>query len=124
MIGPDARGQSGLRYFCRSSGRLLGFAVLTSLFSAGFQLSQNLPGTILATPGTGKNIAGAVGSQVFRLGVGVRFELGCTGALHLRVQQYFPKQAGEYLNFIRFLEIVDGFRLTHSCEGSVSAVCR
>jgi type IV secretion system protein VirB10 len=70
MIGQDAKGEAGLRYSVdHHYARLLGFAVLTSLFSAGFQLSQNRPGTILATPSTGEIIGGAVGSQVSQLGV-------------------------------------------------------
>src|SRR5207237_9262234 len=45
MIGQDARGESGLRYAVdHHYARPRGFAVLTSLFSAGFQLSQNWPG--------------------------------------------------------------------------------
>jgi type IV secretion system protein VirB10 len=70
MIGQDARGESGLRYAVdHHYARLVGFAVLTSLFSAGFQLSQNRPGTILAQPSPGEVIAGAVGGQVSQLGV-------------------------------------------------------
>jgi type IV secretion system protein VirB10 len=69
MIGQDAKGESGLRYSVdHHYSRLLGFAVLTSLFSAGFQLSQNRPGTILAQPSAGEVVASAVGSQVSQLG--------------------------------------------------------
>jgi type IV secretory pathway VirB10-like protein len=72
MIGQDARGESGLRYSVDYHlARLTGLAVLTSLFSAGFQLSQNRPGTILATPSAGEVVAGSVGSQVSQLGVEV-----------------------------------------------------
>lgn len=70
MSGQDAKGAAGLRYSVdHHYARLLGFAVLTSLFSAGFQLSQNRPGTILAVPNTGEVVAGAVGSQVSQLGM-------------------------------------------------------
>jgi type IV secretion system protein VirB10 len=70
MIGQDAKGQSGLRYAVNHHyGRLVGFAVLTSLFSAGFQLSQNRPGSILAQPNAGQVIAGAVGQEVSQVGV-------------------------------------------------------
>jgi type IV secretion system protein VirB10 len=70
MIGQDAQGQSGLRFSVdHHYARLLGFAVLTSVFSAGFQLSQNRPGTILATPSAGEVVAGAVGGQISQLGV-------------------------------------------------------
>src|SRR5204862_5416535 len=70
MIGLDAQGTSGLRHSVdHHYARLIGFAVLTSLFSAGFQLSQNRPGTILAQPSPGEVVAGAVGSQVSQLGI-------------------------------------------------------
>jgi type IV secretion system protein VirB10 len=70
MIGQDAKGQSGLRYAVNHHyGRLVGFAALTSLFSAGFQLSQNRPGSILAQPNAGQVIAGAVGQEVSQVGV-------------------------------------------------------
>jgi type IV secretion system protein VirB10 len=70
MIGQDAKGESGLRYSVdHHYAQLVGFAVLTSLFSAGFELSQNRPGTILATPSTGEVIGGAVGTQVSQLGM-------------------------------------------------------
>jgi type IV secretory pathway VirB10-like protein len=70
MIGQDAKGEAGFRYAVdHHYARLLGFAVLTSLFSAGFQLSQNRPGTILAVPSNGEVVAGAVGSQVSQLGM-------------------------------------------------------
>lgn len=69
MIGEDAAGQAGLRYAVdHHYARLLGFAVMTSLFSAGFQLSQNRPGSILTTPSTGEIIGGAVGGQISQLG--------------------------------------------------------
>jgi type IV secretion system protein VirB10 len=70
MIGQDAKGQSGLRYAVNHHyGRLVGFAVLTSLFSAGFQLSQNRPGSILTQPNAGQVVAGAVGQEISQLGV-------------------------------------------------------
>jgi type IV secretory pathway VirB10-like protein len=69
MIGQDAAGEAGLRYAVdHHYARLIGFAVLTSLFSAGFQLSQNRPGTILTQPSAGEVVAGAVGGQVSQLG--------------------------------------------------------
>jgi type IV secretory pathway VirB10-like protein len=69
MIGQDAAGEAGLRYAVdHHYARLMGFAVLTSLFSAGFQLSQNRPGTILTQPTAGEVVAGAVGGQVSQLG--------------------------------------------------------
>src|SRR5262249_2717839 len=70
MIGQDARGQSGLRDAVNHHyPRLVGFAVLTSLFSAGFELSQNRRGTILAVPSAGEVVGGAVGREISQLGV-------------------------------------------------------
>jgi type IV secretory pathway VirB10-like protein len=69
MTGEDARGASGLRYSVdHHYGRLLGFAVLTSLFSAGVQLSQPRSGTILAVPSNGEIVGSAVGGQLSQLG--------------------------------------------------------
>jgi type IV secretion system protein VirB10 len=69
MIGEDARGASGLRFSVdHHYGRLLGFAVLTSLFSAGVQLSQPRSGTILAVPSNGEIVGSAVGGQLSQLG--------------------------------------------------------
>jgi type IV secretion system protein VirB10 len=69
MVGEDARGASGLRYSVdHHYGRLLGFAVLTSLFSAGVQLSQPRSGTILAVPSNGEIVGSAVGGQLSQLG--------------------------------------------------------
>jgi type IV secretion system protein VirB10 len=72
MIGQEAAGEAGLRYAVdHHYPRLIGFAVLTSLFSAGFQLSQNRPGTILTQPSPGEVVAGAVGGQVSQLGADI-----------------------------------------------------
>jgi type IV secretory pathway VirB10-like protein len=70
MIGQDAKGQSGLRYAVNHHyGRLIGFAVLTSLFSAGFELSQSRRGSILAVPSAGEVVGSAVGREISQLGV-------------------------------------------------------
>jgi type IV secretion system protein VirB10 len=69
MIGEDAQGAAGLRYAVdHHYARLLGFAVLTSLFSAGIELSQNRSGTILAAPSNGEIVGSAVGQQLGQLG--------------------------------------------------------
>jgi type IV secretion system protein VirB10 len=70
MIGQDAKGQSGFRYSVdHHYARLIGFAVLTSLFSTGFELSQNRRGTILGVPSAGEIVGSAVGSQISQLGM-------------------------------------------------------
>jgi len=69
MIGQDAAGASGFRHDVdRHYSRLIGSTILSSLFSAGFQLSQNRGGTILQTPTTGEIAANAVGQQVSQVG--------------------------------------------------------
>jgi type IV secretion system protein VirB10 len=69
MSGQDAQGYSGFRHTVdHHYKRLIGFAVLTSLFSAGFELSQNRNQSVLAYPSTGQVAAGAVGREVTQLG--------------------------------------------------------
>ena len=69
MSGQDAQGYSGFRHTVdHHYKRLIGFAVLTSLFSAGFELSQNRNQSVLAYPSSGQVAAGAVGREVTQLG--------------------------------------------------------
>jgi len=69
MTGQDAQGYSGFRQTVdHHYKRLIGFAALTSLFSAGFAVSQNRSQSVLTYPGPGQVAASAVGSQVTQLG--------------------------------------------------------
>ena len=69
MTGQDAQGYAGFRQTVdHHYKRLIGFAALTSLFSAGFAVSQNRSQSVLAYPGPGQVAASAVGSQVAQLG--------------------------------------------------------
>jgi type IV secretion system protein VirB10 len=69
MTGQDARGSSGFRGDVDNHyRRLIGFAALTSLFSAGFQLSQPNRSNILQNPSAGEIAAGAVGQEISQLG--------------------------------------------------------
>jgi type IV secretion system protein VirB10 len=69
MIGQDAAGASGFRHDVdHHYSRLIGSTILSSLFSAGFQLSQNRGGTILQTSTPGEIAATAVGQQVSQVG--------------------------------------------------------
>src|SRR5215470_3039231 len=69
MIGQDAAGASGFRHDVdHHYSRLIGPTILSSLFSAGFQLSQNRGGTILQTPTLVEIAANAVGQQVSQVG--------------------------------------------------------
>ena len=74
MNGYDAKGNSGFRFDVDNHyKRLIGFAVLTSLFSAGVQLSQNGTGgsSVLQTPTASQTVSAAVGQQLGELGIEV-----------------------------------------------------
>jgi type IV secretion system protein TrbI len=69
MVGQDAHGASGFRQDVDNHyKRLIGFSVLSSLFSAGFQLSQPRRGTILQYPTAAEIAAGSVGQEVSQTG--------------------------------------------------------
>jgi type IV secretion system protein VirB10 len=73
MAGTDARGNSGFRFKVDNHyKKLVGFAVLTSLFDAGIGISQrHNNGTFLATPTVGQTAGAVVGQQLGELGVEV-----------------------------------------------------
>lgn len=69
MVGQDAHGASGFRQDVDNHyKRLVGLSVLSSLFSAGFQLSQPHGGTILQYPTPAQIAAGSVGQEVSQTG--------------------------------------------------------
>jgi type IV secretion system protein TrbI len=69
MSGQGSGGFSGFRHTVdRHYRRLIGFAVLTSLFSAGFQISQNRNRSVLTYPTPGEAAAAAVGREISQLG--------------------------------------------------------
>jgi type IV secretory pathway VirB10-like protein len=69
MTGQDAQGYSGFRQTVdHHYKRLIGFAALTSLFSAGFAVSQNQNQSALTYPSASQVAASAVGSQITQLG--------------------------------------------------------
>jgi type IV secretion system protein VirB10 len=69
MVGLDSHGNAGLRYQVDNHyKRLVGFAVLTSLFTAAFELSQSRQQSTLAYPSAGQIAGGAVGQEVSQLG--------------------------------------------------------
>jgi len=69
MGGEDAAGRSGFRDKVDNHyKRLLGFGLLTSVFAAALQLSQNHSGNVLTYPSPGEVTAGAVGQQMANLG--------------------------------------------------------
>lgn len=72
MAGQDAQGRGGLRHDVDNHyRRLIGFAVLTSGFSAAFQLSQSRRGGLLAYPSAGEMAGSAVGAELSRLGADI-----------------------------------------------------
>jgi type IV secretory pathway VirB10-like protein len=72
MAGQDEQGYSGLRHSVDNHyKRLIGFAALTSLFSAGFQLSQSRTTSVLQYPSAGEVAGAAVGQQATQLGAEV-----------------------------------------------------
>jgi type IV secretion system protein TrbI len=69
MIGEDAHGFSGFRdKVDRHYTRIVGFAVLTSLFAAASQISQNQNRSLLAYPSPAQVAGSAVGQQASDLG--------------------------------------------------------
>ena len=72
MSGQDAMGHSGLRNTeANHYDRLIGFGLLTSMFSAAFQLSQSRRGGLLAYPSPGEIAGSAVGREMSQLGAEV-----------------------------------------------------
>jgi type IV secretion system protein VirB10 len=70
MVGLDSHGNAGLRdQVDRHYKRLFGFAALTSMFSAAFDLSQRQTyGSGLAYPGIGDTASAAVGRELSQTG--------------------------------------------------------
>ncbi len=72
MAGQDEQGYSGLRHSVDNHyKRLIGFAALTSLFAAGFELSQSRTTSVLQYPSAGEFAGAAVGQQATQLGAEV-----------------------------------------------------
>ena len=72
MIGQDAQGLSGLRHSVDNHyRRLLGFGLLTSAFSASFQLSQSRRGSVLGYPSPGEIAGSSIGGEISQLGADV-----------------------------------------------------
>jgi type IV secretion system protein VirB10 len=69
MVGLDAHGNAGLRdKVDRHYRRLLGFSVLTSMFTAAFAVSQQRNQSILVNPSAGQIAAGSVGQDLSQTG--------------------------------------------------------
>jgi type IV secretion system protein TrbI len=69
MVGQDAQGLSGFRdQVDHHYARLIGFAVLTSLFAAATEISQNQNRPLLTNPSSAQVAGSAVGQQASELG--------------------------------------------------------
>src|SRR5215469_15887074 len=72
MSGHDAQGKAGFHDQVNNHyARLVGFAVLTSAFAAGLELSQRQNTSLLAVPSAGQTASAAVGQQLTELGAEV-----------------------------------------------------
>jgi type IV secretory pathway VirB10-like protein len=72
MSGHDDEGRAGFHDQVNNHyARLVGFAVLTSAFAAGLELSQRQNTSLLTTPTAGQTASAAVGQQLTELGAEV-----------------------------------------------------
>jgi type IV secretory pathway VirB10-like protein len=72
MMGQDIQGMSGFHDKVDNHyKRLVGFALLTSVFTAGIELSQRQNTSLLTTPTVGQTASSAVGQQLAELGTEV-----------------------------------------------------
>jgi type IV secretion system protein VirB10 len=69
MVGLDSHGNAGVRdKVDRHYRRLLGFSVLTSMFTAAFAVSQQRNQSVLVNPSPGQIAAGSVGQELSQTG--------------------------------------------------------
>lgn len=69
MLGVDSQGNAGLRdKVDRHYRRIIGFSVLTSMFTAAFSISQRQNQTALAYPTASQTAANAVGQELSQTG--------------------------------------------------------
>jgi type IV secretion system protein TrbI len=72
MMGQDIQGMAGFHDKVDNHyKRLVGFALLTSAFTAGIELSQRQNTSLLSTPTAGQTASSAVGQQLGELGTEV-----------------------------------------------------
>jgi type IV secretion system protein VirB10 len=72
MMGQDIQGMAGFHDKVDNHyKRLVGFALLTSVFTAGIELSQRQNTSLLSTPTVGQTASSAVGQQLGELGTEV-----------------------------------------------------
>jgi len=92
MGGVDESGYSGFRDQVNNHyGRIIGFGLLTSLFSAAFQISQNEKQTVTGTPTPSQTAGTAVAQQLSQLGIEIARK-------NLRVQPTIEIRPGYQFN--------------------------
>ena len=91
MSGHDAQGRAGFHDQVNNHyARLVGFAVLTSAFAAGLELSQRRNTSLLTVPNAGQAASAAVGQQLTELGSEVtRRNLNIQPTIKIRVGYKF-----------------------------------
>ena len=101
MIGQDAQGQSGFRDKVDNHyARLIGFALLTSAFSAGIELSQNQQSSSFAYPSTSQIATQALGQQLGELGMEVtRRNLNIQPTIKIRIGYRFNVRVNKDIAF-------------------------
>ena len=101
MSGQDAKGNAGLRYeLDHHYKRLVGFGLLTSLFSAAFQLSQTRRGGLLGYPSSTEVAGSAVGREMSQLGADVtRRNLNVQPTIRVPVGYRFNVRVNRYILF-------------------------
>jgi type IV secretion system protein VirB10 len=101
MIGQDAQGQSGFRdQVDNHYARLIGFALMTSAFSAGIELSQNQQTSSFAYPSTSQIATQALGQQLGELGMEVtRRNLDIQPTIKIRIGYRFNVRVNKDIAF-------------------------
>ena len=101
MSGHDNEGRAGFRDQVNNHyARLVGFAVLTSAFAAGLELSQRQNSSLLTTPTAGQTASAAVGQQLTELGAEVtRRNLNIQPTIKVRVGYKFTVRVNRDMLF-------------------------
>lgn len=100
MPGHDQSGQSGLADRVNNHyGRIFGFGLLTSMLSAGYQLSQPAQQTTFDVPSDQQVAAAAVGRQMAQIGIEI-------ARRNLRVQPTLEVRKGYRLNVMVNKDVV------------------
>jgi len=101
MMGLDSHGNAGLRFKVdHHYKRLIGFAVLTSIMSAGTELSQSRQRSVLQYPSAGEIAGGAVGQETSQLGAQItRRNLNVQPAIKIPVGYKFTVRVNRDILF-------------------------